>query len=295
MTSASFLSTGVPPYCHGTEQAPLDLELQCLRKGVHIFVEKPVSLRPPEEFLSYVEHVEELQRAKGLVVSVGYMFRYHPAIKKMKEILSQHSRPLLHVNARYNCTYAALDHPFWWNKDKSGGPIVEQATHFCDLMRYFGGEVDLPKLRAICVPPSDDPTSPGSLSRVPEVVREGQLLLAQRIPRATCAQFCFTSGALGSLTHAAALQGRKYEAQIDVWADGLRMALEEPYFPECKLRVRIGKVCAHTSTCTYVHTYVHVYGCIVYLDESERTHTSDATADFQLYVYIICMYVRPCP
>ena len=51
------------------------MELQLLKAGVHVFVEKPVSLQPPEIFLPYVQMVEELRKEKGLIVSVGYMFR----------------------------------------------------------------------------------------------------------------------------------------------------------------------------------------------------------------------------
>ena len=32
--------------------------------------------------------------------------------------------------------------------DDSAGPIIEQGTHFCDLSRYFGGEVDIATVTA---------------------------------------------------------------------------------------------------------------------------------------------------
>ena len=232
---------GVPPHCHGSLDPPLDIELQCLNAGVHIFVEKPVSLVLPEKFEHYAEVVERVRKEKGLVVSVGYMFRYHAAVEQMKSILTEYGHSVMSINARYNCAYSELDHPFWWNKAKSGGPIVEQATHFCDLMRYLGGEVKQDSIHAIAIPASDDKTSPGYLSSVPAVNREAELPVENRIPRLTSSNWHFTSGAVGALTHGATLQGKKYEAAIDVWADGLRLSLEEPYFPECKLRVRQGE------------------------------------------------------
>ena len=54
------------------------------------------------------------------------------------------------------------------------------------------------------------------------------------------AQWSFENGCLGSLVHGAVLQGRRYEASLDVWADGLRMALEDPYSEKCTLRIRRG-------------------------------------------------------
>ena len=73
--NAGSLITGVHPHAHGSPVPPHDMELQLLKAGVHVFVEKPVSLQPPEKFLPYVGSVEEVQREKGLIVSVGYMFR----------------------------------------------------------------------------------------------------------------------------------------------------------------------------------------------------------------------------
>lgn len=201
---------------------------------------------PPEQFVSYVEAVEKAQEERNLIVSVGYMFRYHPAIEKMKSILDEYGRKIIGVNARYNCTYSASTRPYWWDKTRSGGPIIEQATHFCDLVRYFGGDVDSNSIHAIAVPHSDDKESVGYLSAVQEVIKEKEIPAENRIPRFTNAQWKFKAGGVGSLTHGLTLQGRKYEAFFDVWADGLRLALEQPYFPECILRVRTGEwVCMH--------------------------------------------------
>lgn len=62
-----------------------------------------------------------------------------------------------------------------------------------------------------------------------------------RIPRVTTAHWRLAGGGVACLTHAAALQGRKYEAGLEVWADGLRLTLEKPYWPECLLRIRSGE------------------------------------------------------
>lgn len=218
-----------------------DIELQCLKAGVHVFVEKPVSVLPPEQFSPYVKAVEDMQREKGLVLSVGYMFRYHPAIQQMKTILAKHNCPVMGINARYNCAYSLSRNYIWWDMTKSGGPIVEQATHFCDLMRYFGGEVMPETISALAVPASDEQNEPGYLRAVQSINKEPSLKQEDRIPRLTTAHWLFESGTVGNLTHAVSLHGPKYEAAIEVLADGLRMSLEEPYFPECKLRVRIGE------------------------------------------------------
>ena len=45
---------------------------------------------------------------------------------------------------------------------------------------------------------------------------------------------------MGSLVHGAVLQGRRYEARLEIWADGLRMTLEDPYTDGCTLTIRRG-------------------------------------------------------
>ena len=200
-----------------------------------------MSVIPPEEFLAYVEAVEQVQREKGLVLSVGYMFRYHPAIQQMRDILKKYNRPVMGITARYNNAYSKSYNHIWWDKTKSGGPIVEQATHFCDLMRYIAGEIRTETISAITVPASDDSKQPGYLSEINPSLKEDCLERSHRVPRVTTAHWLFHSGAVGNLTHVVSLHGVKYEAAIEVWADGLRMALEEPYRPDCKLRVRMGK------------------------------------------------------
>ena len=156
------------------------------------------------------------------------------------QVLSSHQKTLLSVNARYNCAYSELDHPFWWDSRKSGGPIVEQATHFCDLIRYFAGNVSFDTIKGVTVPAAATEGSVGALAHVPSVVKESDLPIKARVPRVTIAHWQFEEGGIGCLNHGLTLWGKRYEASIDLWADGLRITLEEPYQPNCVLRVRRG-------------------------------------------------------
>jgi predicted dehydrogenase len=123
----------------------------------------------------------------------------------------------------------------------SGGPIVEQATHFCDLARLLGGEVDMASVQAVAI----DPGSPKAALADAPADRSGKM--ARRlddgvpfefsVPRSTAAVWRFQNGAIGSLTHATLLHGKKYESELEVWGDGLRMVLRDPY-GACQLLVR---------------------------------------------------------
>ncbi len=43
------------------------------------------------------------------------------------------------IVGRYSCPYNNIVNTHWWNTQKSGGCIVEQATHFVDLIRHLSG------------------------------------------------------------------------------------------------------------------------------------------------------------
>ena len=163
------LLIGLPPIHHGSFSEGKDIELKLLRSGVNIFVEKPVSVTPPEVFKDYVAAVTKTAAQNNVVISIGYMLRYHPAVVRIREEIRKHGQPLVALSARYSCTYTNLEKPFWWNVTQSGGPIIEQATHFCDLVRYIGGEVDLKSVTGYAVPSSTTPTEPGYLTAIPKV------------------------------------------------------------------------------------------------------------------------------
>jgi predicted dehydrogenase len=65
------------------------------------------------------------------------------------------------------------------------------------------------------------------LSKIP--IDEAKIPEELRIPRLTSAIWKYENGAVGSFTHAVALQGHAYACEIEVWADGYHMRLVDPY------------------------------------------------------------------
>jgi len=226
---------GVPPDVHGSNRPGADMELQLARRGIHLFIEKPISCFPLSEVNEAAKELEELIQKHKLVTSVGYMFRYSKAIAKMKEIIAQYGPPRI-FNARYNCAYTTIVKNFWWDNNKCGGPIVEQATHFCDLARFIVGEVDLDSVHAHAILQTEPL---GKLNDQSENVKafEETIPVERRIVRSTAATWKFKNGGLGMLTHGVLLHGKAYETELEVWGDGYRIALLEPYF-KCRLSVR---------------------------------------------------------
>ena len=229
---------GVPPNAHGSTKPGFDIELQFAKRKIHMFIEKPISSYSISEVSSVASQLDELVKENKLAISVGYMFRYSKAIKKIKELIAQYGPPRI-FNARYNCAYEVISKNFWWDNEKSGGPIVEQATHFCDLARFIVGDVDLDSVHALGILQTD---ALGSLNALAEnvVAFEKTIPPERRIVRSTVATWKFKNGSIGTLTHGALLHGGLYETELEIWGDGYRIALLEPYF-KCRLSVRLPK------------------------------------------------------
>jgi UDP-N-acetyl-2-amino-2-deoxyglucuronate dehydrogenase len=118
----------LPPYAHADE-----VELAA-RHGVHILMEKPIALSS-EHAWRMVETTEQA----GIKTQVGFMFRFGAAIERLKELItSGEVGPVGLMSARYFCN--SLHAPWWRDRSKSGGQLVEQIIHMVDLMRYLMGE-----------------------------------------------------------------------------------------------------------------------------------------------------------
>ncbi|KAF9053619.1 hypothetical protein BDZ89DRAFT_1153347 [Hymenopellis radicata] len=216
---------GSPPMFRGTTKPGRDIEIQILKHfpGVALFIEKPIATGPEAEIADAFAIAKTIKDS-DTICSVGYMLRYLKAVQMMKQIIEENQLTVMATIARYACAYEAIAKPDWWDKSKSAGPIVEQGTHFCDLSRYFGGEVDISTVSAHSLEWDENA---GHLSAMK--VDESKILPENRIPRVTAATWKYESGAVGSFTHIAALQGTDYSCELEVYADGYSLKLVNPY------------------------------------------------------------------
>ncbi len=228
---------GLPPTAHGQSRPPHDMEMLCAAAGIHMFIEKPLSVLGPSETADVAAAMEAAAQ-RGLVISVGYMFRYSRAVEKMRQILDDCPGGPRAVSLRFDCAYTDIHRTSWWDIRRSGGPILDQATHLCDLARMLCGEVDLPSVMAMQL----NAAGPGGgLSHMP-LGLDGRSVEQHvpgefRLPMATSAIWRHEQGTLGSLLHGVLLHGWKNETELEIWGDGLRMVLSDPYH-SCQLSVR---------------------------------------------------------
>jgi len=216
---------GSPPMFRGTTKPGRDIEIQILKAfpGVALFMEKPVATGPADEIEEAFKVAKVINEA-GVICSVGYMLRYLKGVQMIKKILEENNLTVMATIARYACAYEAIAKQDWWDKSKSAGPVVEQGTHFCDLSRYFGGDVDVDSVSAHSLEWNENP---GQLSA--QRIDESAIPPENRIPRVTSATWKYKNGAVGSFTHVVALQGHDYSCELEVYADGYQFKLVDPY------------------------------------------------------------------
>lgn len=110
---------------------------EAIKRGKHVLVEKP-GARSAEEFRKIIE----AYRRNKVVIMVGYNHRYHPAVKKAKEIIdTQQYGPILFLRARYGHG-GRLNYEKEWRfnpKIAGGGELLDQGSHLIDLVNYFAG------------------------------------------------------------------------------------------------------------------------------------------------------------
>lgn len=108
--------------------------IMAAEKGLAIQMDKPGGVSD-EEFDKLIDIVSE----KNLVFHTGYMYRYNPAIIKLKEdIKAGKLGDIISVEARMNC-YHKLEKRDWL-KDYPGGMLYFLGCHMVDIVYSIMGE-----------------------------------------------------------------------------------------------------------------------------------------------------------
>ncbi len=178
----------VPPFAHG------ELELMVVRAGLPLFVEKPLGAG-----LAVAEEVAAAVAAAGLPTATGYHWRHLDTVAAARAVCAAHPPRLVSVT-----WHDKVPPPAWWSRaERSGGQVVEQATHVLDLARVLAGEVV--EVQAVAAPSSQE---------------------GRDVDDATAALLRFASGAVGTLT-AACAQPAKTRAGVAVSCAGAALELTE--------------------------------------------------------------------
>ncbi|TDB73082.1 Gfo/Idh/MocA family protein [Micromonospora sp. KC723] len=180
----------VPPFAHGP------VEEAVITAGVPMFVEKPVAVD-----LDTAERIAALVEEKRLLTAVGHHWRYLHVVEQARRLLA--GRRVRMVNGAWLDAVPPV--PWWAVRDRSGGPVVEQAAHVLDLVRTLVGEVVEVTAYGDGTPPPVDGAD---------------------IDSVTAATLRFANGAVGTLAAACVLTW-KHRAGLEILADGLALSLAE--------------------------------------------------------------------
>jgi len=111
-------------------------------RGVHLLVEKPIALDLP----TARRMVEAVDTAE-VTAAAGFMYRHGEAVARWRELAAAGATgPVGLFAGSYHCN--SLHAPWWRDRSRSGGQVLEQVIHLIDLVRHFMGEPDTVYARA---------------------------------------------------------------------------------------------------------------------------------------------------
>jgi predicted dehydrogenase len=117
-------------------QVRLPIVAAAAERGVHCFIEKP-----PARDLESAGQIQAVIEQYGILNSVGFMYRYSPAVTKTRELL-RGRRVALVRSCMLDGLAVREGTPAWFfDKSRSGGPVFDQAIHIFDVSRYLLGEI----------------------------------------------------------------------------------------------------------------------------------------------------------
>ena len=178
------LYVSVPPFAH------TDAEIIAAKKGIHLFVEKPVALTM-EKGLEVNKAIQDA----GVISCVGYQLRYAESVNRAKNWLEGKTVAMVNTHR-----WGGVPGTAWWCvMSKSGGQIVEQTTHQVDLVRYLCGEIE--EIHA-------------NFALRHSYENEGF-----DIPDVMATTFKFASGAVGVMTSSCAMINGGGKGELEIMAD----------------------------------------------------------------------------
>jgi len=121
-----------------TNNVLAEITLAAVRAGKHVLVEKPAARRAGE-----LDPVIAAVRETGARVRVGFNHRYHPALRKARELFEAGALgEMMFLRGRYGHG-GRIGYEKEWRANpelSGGGELLDQGVHLIDLARWFLGD-----------------------------------------------------------------------------------------------------------------------------------------------------------
>lgn len=106
-------------------------------RGIAVFCEKP-----PADSMEHAQEIARIVGDSGILCMVGFHQRYLPPVDRLRELLVGRTINVLLSSYLTSPALTGRLRPWLFNKEQSGGPLMDDAIHFIDLMRYIAGEIE---------------------------------------------------------------------------------------------------------------------------------------------------------
>ena len=117
-----------------------EIAAAALDAGKHVLIEKPAARNVAE-----LDDVITAEKRSGKLARVGFNHRYHPALRKAKEIVDSGALgEMMFVRGRYGHG-GRIGYEKEWRANPAlsgGGELIDQGVHLIDLARQFLGEFE---------------------------------------------------------------------------------------------------------------------------------------------------------
>lgn len=113
---------------------------ELIRAGIHVVLEKPVATST-----AAAQHLVELAEQHGVLVTVPYVYRYHPLVREIRarRIAGEFGDIALIHGSYLQDWLLSSDSTTWRIDAAAGGPsraFADIGTHWCDLAEFVSGE-----------------------------------------------------------------------------------------------------------------------------------------------------------
>jgi predicted dehydrogenase len=109
--------------------------LRAAEAGKHVLCEKPLANNADE-----AQHMANVFKSKGLLLTEAFMYRFHPQTQRVKEMVDSGAigKPQV-VQATFNFSIRSED-DVRLNKDLEGGALMDVGCYCLNITRYLLGE-----------------------------------------------------------------------------------------------------------------------------------------------------------
>ena len=121
----------------------IEIATKLAKRNIHLFIEKPLS-----NSIKNIQKLQEIIKKQKLITQMGCNWRFHPCIKKIKDILIKNEIGKIYSVQVESNSYLPDWHPYedytkgYAAKKELGGGILLTCIHELDFLYWYFGKVE---------------------------------------------------------------------------------------------------------------------------------------------------------